>query len=119
MYRNEYERILEHMKTVSDLARDYANMQSCKQHLQNYKRLEAWNCLQKMIQEYWSQIEFFGSIFDGTRIIRNVDLEYTSDICIQKHLMYIAQHTPTYVLLRKGEEELAKMMAKWLEQISP
>ena len=115
MYRNEYERILEHLKTVADLARDYANMQSCKQHLQNYKRLDAWNCLQKMIQEYWAQIEFFGS-FDNIRIYSNVAFENTDDNCIQEQLIYIAKHIPAYIFLRKGEEELAKRIYKSLKQ---
>lgn len=115
MYCNEYERILERMKASADLAQDYTNMQSCKQHLQNYKRLDAWNCLQKMIQVYWSQIEFFGS-FNHIKIYDNVSLENTSDNCIQGQLMYIAQHIPVYVLIRKGEEEMAKRIYKWLEQ---
>lgn len=116
MHCNEYEKVLEHMRTLSDLAQDYSNIQSCKQHLQNYKRLDAWNCLQKMIQKYWLQIEFLGSLFDGVKIIRNVSLESTSDACIQKQLMYIAQHIPAYVFLRIGEEEMAKRIYKWLSK---
>lgn len=115
MYCDEYEKILERMKTVADIAQDYANMQSCKQHLQNYKRLDAWNCLQKMIQEYWAQIEFFGS-FDNIRIYSNVAFENTDDNCIQEQLMYIAKHIPAYIFLRKGEEELAKRIYKSLKQ---
>ena len=67
-----------------------------------------------MINDYWVQIEFFGQLFDGIKVYKNVDLAQVSDETLQAQLSYIAQHIPAYILLRKGEEELAKGICDWL-----
>ena len=108
MYDDEYNKILEQMKTAIELAKDNKNIQQCKEHIQYYDRINAWTYLQDMIREYHSQIELFGHLFDGMGILKNTCLDSLSDDEIKKELLYLAQHIPAYVLLRKGEKELAK-----------
>ena len=114
MYHDEYQKMLENMKTAAELTKDYNNLQRCEQNLKCYIRAEAWQCLQDMIKDYWVQIEFFGQLFDGIKIYKNVDLTQVSDETLLAQLRYIAQHIPAYILLRKGEEELAKGVCDWL-----
>ena len=116
MYRKDYEMMLEHMKTACDLINDYSNMQRCEQSIRCFNRIEAWQCLQDLIPAYWEQIEFFGSLFDGVKIYRNVDLALMNDELLRDQLAYICRHIPVYVLLRKGEEELAKKICEWIDK---
>ena len=115
MYRNEYEKALEQVKTAVEFARDCSNISRCEINMRYFNRGQALICLQDMIREYESQINIFGLCIDGMRVIYGVPLEQFSDIHIQNQLQYIASHIPVYVLLREGEKELAKRICQWLD----
>ena len=114
MYQNEYEKTLERMKTAADLAKDYSNINRCRDNLVNYSREHAMACLQDMIREYAVQINTFGLVFDGTRVIPDVLLDQFSDEYIRSKLEYLMRHIPVYVLLKEGQQEMAKRFFRWL-----
>ena len=116
MYNKDYERVLELIKNAAEFSKDYDNTLRCKKNVDQFQRTEAWKCLQDMIQEYWSQIEFFGCLFDGITINRNIDPSSLSDDSIKAQLAYISRHIPAYVLLRKGDEEMAKKLSEWINK---
>ena len=116
MYNKDYERVLDLMKNAAEFSKDYDNWLRCKKNADQFQRAEAWKCLQDMIQEYWTQIDFFGGLFDGIKVFRNVDPNTVSDAQICDQLSYIARHIPAYLLLRKGEEELAKKIYNWINK---
>lgn len=113
MYTDEYNKALERVKTGLDLAKDYANMQRCSRNLQQYNRLQAWNCLQDVIREYHDQIAIIGG-FEGIRLYRNVPLASVSDEELRSQLQYFGQRIPAYVLVREGQKELGKRIHEWL-----
>ena len=115
MYRNEYEKALEQVKTAVEFARDCSNISRCETNMRYFNRGQAMACLQDMIREYESQINTFGLWIDGVRVVYGVPLEQFSDTHIQNQLQYIANHIPVYVLLREGEKELAKRIFQWLD----
>ena len=115
MYRNEYEKALEQVKTAVEFARDCSNISRCETNMRYFNRGQALICLQDMIREYESQINIFCLCIDGMRVIYGVPLEQFSDMHIQNQLQYIASHIPVYVLLREGEKELAKRICQWLD----
>ena len=115
MYRNEYEKALEQVKTAVEFARDCSNISRCETNMRYFNRGQALTCLQDMIREYESQINTFGLWIDGVRVVYGVPLEQFSDIHIQNQLQYITSHIPVYVLLREGEKELAKRLCQWLD----
>lgn len=114
MYQKEYEKTIELMKTAIDCSKDYDNMKRCERNIREYYRPAAWQCLQDIIREYWTQIEFFGFLIDGKTIVENLDPFSRSDDQIRDDLIYLARHIPVYVLMRKGEETLAKKICEWL-----
>jgi hypothetical protein len=114
MYQNEYDKSLEYVKTAVECIKDYQNIKRAEQNVLQFTRESAWQCLQDLIREYWAEIEVFGALFDNIIIYRNVDPKTYSDDEIKRQLTYIAQHIPLYVLMRKGEEELAKKICKWI-----
>ena len=115
MYRNEYEKALEQVKTAVEFVRDCSNLSRCETNMHYFIRGQAITCLQDMIREYESQINTFGLWIDGVRVVHGVPLEQFSDTHIQNQLQYIASHIPVYVLLREGEKELAKRICQWLD----
>ena len=115
MYRNEYEKALEQVKTAVEFARDCSNISRCETNMHYFNRGQAITCLQDMIREYESQINTFGLWIDGVRVVHGVPLEQFSDTHIRSQLQYIASHIPVYVLLREGEKELAKRICQWLD----
>ena len=115
MYRESYDKTIERMQSVAELAKDYNNKKRCEENLQNYNRERAWMCLQDMLREYAVQIDTFGFWVDGVRLIKGVTLESLSDQVVQTQLRYIISHIPAYVLLKEGEKELAKRMCEWLD----
>ena len=115
MYRNEYEQTLEWLKTAADLAMDYENISRCEFNLQHYNRGPALACLQDMIREYAVQIDTFGFMVDGMQVIRGVPLDQFTDDHIRAQLQYLIRHIPAYVLLREGQQELAKRICRWLD----
>lgn len=114
MYQNEYEKSLEYVKTAVECIKDCQNIKYAEQNVFQFTRESAWKCLQDLIREYWTEIEVFGAQFDNVRIYRNVAPKALSDDELKRQLMYIAQHISLYVLMRKGEEELAKKICKWI-----
>ena len=114
MYQNEYDKSLEYVKTAVECIKDYQNIKRAEQNVLQFTRESAWQCLQDLIREYWAEIQVFGAIFDNVTLYRNVDPKALSDNELKRQLTYIAQHIPLYVLMRKGEEELAKKICKWL-----
>lgn len=115
MYRYEYEKALERVKTAVEFTKDCNNISRCETNIRCFNRGQALACLQDMIQEYESQINTFGLWIDGVRVVHGVPLAQFSDMHIQNHLQYIANHIPIYVLLREGEKELAKRICQWLD----
>ena len=115
MCRENYDKTIERMQSVAELAKDYNNKKRCEENLQHYNRERAWMCLQDMLREYAVQIDTFGFWVDGVRLIKGVTLESLSDQVVQTQLRYISSHIPAYVLLKEGEKELAKRMCEWLD----
>ena len=114
MYTNDYNKALERLNTVSELAKDLHNYEQSMYLLQHYSRIEAWNCLQSIIREYYEQIEVCGLI-ERVRLYNNMPLAEVSDQELQNQLMYIAQRIPMYVLARESKKKLARKMSKWLK----
>ena len=115
MYQTEYERTLERVKSGVELAKDCSNISRCESNLQYYSRGEALACLQDMIWEYAAQIDAFGFLVDGMQVIQSVPLEQFTDDHIQAQLQYLIHRIPVYVLLREGQQELAKRICQWLD----
>lgn len=115
MYQNEYDRTLEKIKTAAELAKDYSNISRCDQNLRYYSREKAWVCLQEVIREYATEIDAFGTVIDGKKVIRGVPIDELSDMEIQVQLYYLKIHIPVYVLLRAGQRELAKQIFRSLQ----
>jgi hypothetical protein len=116
MYRNEYEKALEQVKTAVEFARDCSNISRCEANLRYYNRGQALVCLQDMIREYAVQIDTVGFMVDGMQVIRGVPLDQFTDDHIRAQLQYLIRRIPAYVLLREGQKELAKQMCQWLDQ---
>lgn len=116
MYQNEYDKSLEYVKTAVECIKDYQNIKRAEQNVLQFTRESAWQCLQNLIKEYWAEIQVFGAIFDNVTLYRNVDPKVLSDNELKRQLTYIAQHIPLYVLMRKGEEELAKKICQWITE---
>lgn len=114
MYTNDYNKVLERMKTTIELAKDMQNDQRCREVLRDYDRLKAWNCLQDIIHEYRLQIEFCG-LPEGIRL-HQVLLAQISDDELRMQLWYFGRHIPTYVLVREGSHELGKHICEWLDK---
>lgn len=114
MYSNDYNKVMERMKTAFDLVKDMNNYERCIHVLQHFDRIEAWKCLQDVIVEYHAQIEICG-LSEGVRLYGNVPLAQVNDQELQIQLMYIGQRIPAYVLVRESQTELAKRICEWLE----
>lgn len=114
MYQENYDKTIERMHSVLELAKDYSNMKRCEDNLMCYDREKAWTCLQDMLREYATQIDTFGVWVDGVRLVKGTTLESLSDQTVQTQLRYIGQHIPVYVLLREGEKESAKRICERL-----
>ena len=115
MYQKDYERTLERVKSAVELAKESSNISRCEFNLQHYNRGPALACLQDMIREYAVQIDTFGFIVDGMQVIRGVPLEQFTDEHIRAQLQYLIRRIPAYVLLREGQQELAKRICRWLD----
>ena len=116
MYQKDYERTLAWVKSAVELAKDYSNISRCEINLQHYNRGQALACLQDMIREYAVQIDTFGFMVDGMQVIRGVPLDQFTDDHIQAQLQYLILRIPAYVLLREGQQELAKRICRWLDR---
>ena len=116
MYQKDYERTLERVKSAAELTKDCRNISRCESNLQYYSRGEALACLQDMIREYAAQINDFGFLVDGMQVIQGVPLEQFTDDHIRAQLQYLIRRIPAYVLLREGQQELAKQICWWLDQ---
>ena len=114
MYQNEYNRVIEYIKTATDCVKDYKNIQRCEQNIYYFERTAALQCLQDMIREYSAQINSFGCLFDQVTVNYHVQMDTMSNESIKNQLAYIARHIPVYVLIKKGEEEAAKKICGWL-----
>ena len=86
MYRNEYEKALEQVKTAVEFARDCSNISRCETNMRYFNRGQAMSCLQDMIREYVDQINTFGLWIDGVRVVHGVPLEQFSDMHIEYRL---------------------------------
>ena len=113
MYTNEYNRALERLHTITELAKDLDNFLQSTNLLQHFSRVEGWNCLQKIIVDYREQIALCG-LLEGIRLCYGVQLSQYSDQEIYNQLMYVARRIPIYVLVREGEKELGKKICEWL-----
>lgn len=114
MYQNEYNRAIEYIKTAADCLKDYRNIERCEQNVCYFARTAALQCLQDMIREYSAQINSFGFLVDQVTVNYHVQIDSMSDESIKNQLAYIARHIPIYVLIKKGEEEVAKKIGGWL-----
>jgi cobalamin biosynthesis Co2+ chelatase CbiK len=116
MYQNDYNKALEHIKTSIEVVKDHQNIMRCEQAVLDFSRETAWKCIQDLIYEYESEIVLFGALCDGKTIYRNINPNTLSDDELRRQLVYIARHIPIYVLMRKGEEELAKRICQWIDR---
>lgn len=114
MYQKDYERTLERVKSAVELTKDCSNISRCESNLRYYNREQALACLQDMIREYAAQINEFGFLVDGMQVIRGVPLGQFTDEHIQTQLKYLISHIPVYVLLKEGQQALAKRLFQWL-----
>ena len=115
MCREHYDKTIERIQSAVELVKDYSNRKRCEENLQHYNRERAWICLQDMLCEYAVQIETFGLLLDGVRLLKGVTLESLGDQVLQIQLRYIYSHIPVYVLFKEGEEELARRVCEWLD----
>ena len=102
--------IMEKFRTTADLEHDYKNSQICFELLQSYNRRTACEFCKKIVREYEVEINTYGSFIDGRKLNYSNEFESLTDEQIKEQLQYLGNHIPVYVLLRKGEENLAKQM---------
>lgn len=114
MYRNDYEKTLERIKTASELSRDLDNLQRCDQVLRDFDRVQAISVLTSVIQDYRSLINTYGFLFDGVRVVDSIPLNQIGDGDLIAQIRYVMQHIPAYILLREGKKELAKRINDWV-----
>ena len=115
MKQQDYNKIIERIKSAAELFNDYNNMQRCQKNLLCYDRMNAWQCLQELLQEYEIQINTPGYWTDGTQLVK-VNFDDVSDRKIKEQLNYLREHIPMYVLLREGEKKCAKQMCEWFDR---
>lgn len=104
------EEIMENFRTTAELEHDYKNSQMCFALLQNYNRRTACELCKKFVREYEVEINTYGSFIDGRKLNYSNEFESLTDEQIKEQLQYLGNHIPIYVLIRKGEENLAKEM---------
>lgn len=115
MKQQDYNKIIERIKSAVELSNDYNNMQRCQKNLLCYDRINAWQCLQELFQEYEIQINTLGYWTDGMQLVK-VNFADVSDHKIKEELNYLREHIPMYVLLREGEKECAKRVCEWFDK---
>lgn len=116
MYRNDYNKTLERIKTARELSRDFDNLQKCDQVLREFDRGQAIAVLNDVILDYSGFINTYGFLFDGVCVIKNIPLFQISDDALMGQIRYLMQHIPAYVLIREGEKELAKKINNWINR---
>ena len=102
--------IMEKFRTTVELEHDYKNSQMCFALLQDYNRRTACEFCTKIVSEYEVEINTHGILIDGRNLNYSNEFESLTDEQIKEQLLYLGNHIPVYVLLRKGEENLAKQM---------
>lgn len=114
MYRNDYNKTLERIKTAGELSKDFENLQRCDRVLREFDREQAISVLTDVIRDYKSSINTYGFLFDGVRVVEiNLPRQIKDeDLTIQ--IRYIMRQIPAYILLREGEKELAKRVNDWI-----
>lgn len=103
--------IMERFRTTADLEHDYKNSQICFALLQNYNRRTACEFCTRIVREYEAEINTYGSLIDGRKLNYSNDFESLTDEQIKEQLQYLGNHIPVYVLIRRGEEKLAKQFS--------
>ena len=114
MYRNDYEKTLERIKTAGELSKDFENLQRCDRVLREFDREQAISVLTDVIRDYKSSINTYGFLFDGVRVVEINPPRQIKDEDLTIQIRYIMRHIPAYVLLREGEKELAKRVNDWI-----
>lgn len=103
--------IMEKFRTSVEMEHDYKNSQMCFALLQNYNRRTACKFCTKIVNEYETEINTYGSFIDGRKLNYSIEFESLTDEQIKEQLLYLGNHIPVYVLIRKGEENLAKQFS--------
>lgn len=114
MYRNDYNKTMERIKTAGELSKDFENLQRCDKVLREFDRGQAIAVLNDVILDYSGLINTYGFLFDGVCVIKNVPLFQISNDALMVQIRYLMQHIPAYVLIREGEKELAKKINNWI-----
>lgn len=114
MYRNDYDKTLERIKTAGELSKDFENLQRCDRVLREFDREQAISVLTDVIRDYKSSINTYGFLFDGVRVVEINPPRQIKDEDLTIQIRYIMRHIPAYVLLREGEKELAKRVNDWI-----
>lgn len=114
MYRNDYNKTLERIKTAGELSKDFENLQRCDRVLREFDREQAISVLTDVIRDYKSSINTYGFLFDGVRVVEINPPRQIKDEDLTIQIRYIMRHIPAYVLLREGEKELAKRVNDWI-----
>ena len=99
MNNNNTKEIAERFKTAQEFSQDYASYCNCRGVVQNYIRCEAIGLLNTLIQQYKSEINEFGFLFDGVYVISGVNYDNVTDIQIIDQLIYIGQRIPAYAFI--------------------
>lgn len=104
------EEIMKKFQTIAELEHDYKNSQMCFALLQNYHRRTACEFCKKIVSEYEVEINTYCSFVDGRNLNYSNEFESLTDEQIKEQLQYLGNHIPVYVLIRRGEEKLAKQI---------
>ena len=108
------EQILEYFRTAVNFSHDCENVQKCYNSLQFFNREHASSVISTLTNEYATEINIFGNCADGIHVNHYVNFDLMSDDQIKWQLQYLGNHIPIYALMKKGEEELAKQLANWI-----
>lgn len=106
--------IMEKFRTTAELEHDYKNSQMCFALLQVYNRRTACEFCTKIVSEYEAEINTHGFLIDGRNLNYSNEFDSLTDEQIKEQLQYLGNHIPIYVMIRKGEENLAKQLSTFI-----
>ncbi len=106
MNNDKIKEVLERIKSAKEFADDYSAYVQCLNIVNCFERGKAVALLQDLTKRYQSQINQFGFLVDGVRVIHGVNYDNVSDLQIKEQLEYIARYIPVYALIREGESKI-------------
>ena len=73
---NVYFEFIEILKAAVEFRKDQELLNRCQSSLQNYCRAKAIDCLEDTLHAYRNEINTFGALFDGIRIIHTAHVPH-------------------------------------------